>query len=232
MRVTDEMVRRLSDHLKQKVFYGTLNNEARDTKAREFLEVALSHAAGQDGEQCRAASGVEEIARQMDAMAGHIQASSPEQKSERLRGWASMLRALSRGVPEGMVLVPKELTPAMMKAIQTRSEIGAHICGSWTGAYGCIQELWDVAIADQRKGRCPTKKPEGRARCGSERHELDAYIWRRESTQTWVLEISGTINDTSFIARHSEPLSTPPEDVAGLPSLYTTPPEVGGGRGE
>lgn len=60
-----------------------------------------------------------------------------------------------------------------------------------------------------------------KGRCGSERYELDAYIWKRESTQEWVLEISGTINDTTFVDRHTEPLATQPEDVAGLPSLYT-----------
>lgn len=57
-------------------------------------------------------------------------------------------------------------------------------------------------------------------RCGEEHYELDAYIWRRESTQSWVLELSGCINDTTFITRHSEPLTTKPEDVASLPSLY------------
>jgi len=61
---------------------------------------------------------------------------------------------------------------------------------------------------------------EARPRCGDERYELDAYIWKRESTQEWVLELSGTIGDAHFISRHCEPLTTPPEDVAGLPSMY------------
>jgi hypothetical protein len=63
-------------------------------------------------------------------------------------------------------------------------------------------------------------------RCGEERYELDAYIWRRESTQEWVLEISGTINDTNFTCRHPQPLSVPPEDVAGLPYTYGDQPRV------
>lgn len=61
---------------------------------------------------------------------------------------------------------------------------------------------------------------ETRPRCGGEQYELDAYIWKRESTQEWVLELSGTIGDAHFISRHCEPLTTPPEDVAGLPSMY------------
>lgn len=51
-------------------------------------------------------------------------------------------------------------------------------------------------------------------------YPLAARIWKRESTQEWVLEIEGTINDTFFVSRHAEPLSTAPEDVASLPSLY------------
>lgn len=60
--------------------------------------------------------------------------------------------------------------------------------------------------------------------CGDEKYPLSAYIWRRESTQEWVLELSGTINDCYFTCRHTEPLSTPPEDVAELPSMHTSPP--------
>lgn len=51
-------------------------------------------------------------------------------------------------------------------------------------------------------------------------YPLDAKIWFRESTNEWVLEISGTINDTNFTCRHTEPATTPVEDVAGLPTLY------------
>lgn len=57
-----------------------------------------------------------------------------------------------------------------------------------------------------------------RIRCGDVNYELDAYIWLRD--KEWVLEISGTINDSWFAVRHSEPTSRAPEDVAGLPTLY------------
>lgn len=59
---------------------------------------------------------------------------------------------------------------------------------------------------------------------GVEHYPLTAYVWKREGNwrerEEWVLEISGEINDCSFVARHTEPLTTLPEDVAGLPSLY------------
>lgn len=80
-----------------------------------------------------------------------------------------------------------------------------------------MAELWNR--------RTPPSSAAGDVRCGNERYELDAYIWRRESTQEWVFEISGAINGTAFISRHVEPLTTPPEDVAGLPSLYDTRPQ-------
>lgn len=58
--------------------------------------------------------------------------------------------------------------------------------------------------------------------------ELKCRIWKREpypgvDDGEWVLEIEGEANDCSFVSRHTEPLTTPLEDVAGLPSLYTRP---------
>lgn len=57
----------------------------------------------------------------------------------------------------------------------------------------------------------------------AEFHRLKALIWKRESTQEWVLELSGSINDTFFINKHTQPLDIAPEDVAGLPTLYMEP---------
>ena len=52
---------------------------------------------------------------------------------------------------------------------------------------------------------------------------LDAQVWQRDSTQEWVLELSGTINDTSFVTRHTAPLTTTPEDVPSLGHHYPEP---------
>ena len=51
-------------------------------------------------------------------------------------------------------------------------------------------------------------------------YPITGKVWYRESTDEWVLELEGSINDTHFISRHAEPGNTAPEDVAGLPSLY------------
>jgi hypothetical protein len=54
--------------------------------------------------------------------------------------------------------------------------------------------------------------------------ELKAIVWKRTSVTPpeWVLEIKGTIGNTFGSWRHTEPLSTPIDDVPGLPSLYST----------
>lgn len=54
----------------------------------------------------------------------------------------------------------------------------------------------------------------------TEKYELKASIWKRESTAEWVLEIEGEINDCHFTSRHTELLCTPPQEVAGIPSVY------------
>lgn len=51
-------------------------------------------------------------------------------------------------------------------------------------------------------------------------YPLEACVWFRESTKEWVLEISGTINDTNLLCRHTQPGDIAPEDVPGLCKLY------------
>lgn len=50
---------------------------------------------------------------------------------------------------------------------------------------------------------------------------LMARVWKRESTQEWVLEIAGTLGDTDMNIRHTQPLSVAYENVPGLPTTYT-----------
>ncbi len=52
---------------------------------------------------------------------------------------------------------------------------------------------------------------------------LTGRIYFRGSTDEWVMEVSGTINGTSFDARHTAPKALSPEDVPGLPHLYPEP---------
>ncbi len=45
---------------------------------------------------------------------------------------------------------------------------------------------------------------------------IEGQVWFRDSTQEWILELYGTINDCSFTCRHTAPKDTNPEDVPGL----------------
>jgi len=58
-------------------------------------------------------------------------------------------------------------------------------------------------------------------------YELDARVYWRGSTDEWVLEIEGTIEDTNMTCRHPQPGYLLPQDVPGLPTHY---PDYSGGR--
>lgn len=50
-------------------------------------------------------------------------------------------------IPDGWVMVPKELTPEMMKAVQIRSELGGYATSNISGAYNMFSEFWNVAVS-------------------------------------------------------------------------------------
>lgn len=54
-------------------------------------------------------------------------------------------------------------------------------------------------------------------------YPLTASVYFRGSTDEWVLEIEGTINDTFLVSRHPAPKALRPEDVPGLYHLYQEP---------
>ena len=49
--------------------------------------------------------------------------------------------------PGGWVMVPKELTPEMMRAVQIRSELGGYATSNLSGAYNMFSEFWNVAVS-------------------------------------------------------------------------------------
>lgn len=53
---------------------------------------------------------------------------------------------------------------------------------------------------------------------------ISGRVYWRGSTDEWVLELNGQINDTAFSCRHPQPGFVPPEDVPGLPTLYARLP--------
>lgn len=50
-------------------------------------------------------------------------------------------------IPEGYVMVPKGMTPEMMRAVQIKSELGGYASSELSGAYDMFSEFWDVAIS-------------------------------------------------------------------------------------
>lgn len=49
--------------------------------------------------------------------------------------------------PDSWVMVPKELTPEMMRAVQIRSELGGYATSNLSGAYNMFSEFWNVAVS-------------------------------------------------------------------------------------
>lgn len=56
-------------------------------------------------------------------------------------------RGNSPVTPDGWVMVPKELTPEMMRAVQIRSELGGYATSNLSGAYNMFSEFWNVAVS-------------------------------------------------------------------------------------
>lgn len=50
-------------------------------------------------------------------------------------------------IPDGWVMVPKELTPEMMRAVQIRSELGGYATSNLSGAYNMFYEFWNFAVS-------------------------------------------------------------------------------------
>lgn len=67
---------------------------------------------------------------------------------------------------EEYVLVPRTLTPEMVVHLQMNTEIGAHICANWAGAYDCMYEYHAAMIkaAEQDAARRTKKRADGWAK--------------------------------------------------------------------
>jgi hypothetical protein len=50
-------------------------------------------------------------------------------------------------IPGGWVVVPVDMTPEQMRAVQFESELGSYAAANLSGAYSLFREFWDVAVA-------------------------------------------------------------------------------------
>lgn len=53
----------------------------------------------------------------------------------------------SPAIPDGYALVPVDMAPGMMRAVQINSELGAYAAANLSGAYSLFREFWDAAVA-------------------------------------------------------------------------------------
>ncbi|GEM_PF-1197993 len=56
-------------------------------------------------------------------------------------------KIMQQAVPEGYALVPVDMAPEMMRAVQLNSELGGYAVANLSGAYSLFREFWNVAIA-------------------------------------------------------------------------------------
>lgn len=50
-------------------------------------------------------------------------------------------------IPDGWVMVPVDMTPEQMRAVQIKSELGSYAAENLSGAYALFREFWDEAVA-------------------------------------------------------------------------------------
>lgn len=68
--------------------------------------------------------------------------------------------------------------------------------------------------------RCEAARKNDQIVQDPDHYPLSALVWKRKSTNEWVLEITGTINDSYVTCRHTQPMSQTPDMVPGLDALY------------
>ena len=130
-------------------------------------------------------------------------------------------------VPQGWKLVPVEPTRAMWAAVNKLDDEMA--AGSYDGKGCSIEQAWNCMLdfAPDAPALAATPAP-APAQEVEPIWPLRAKVWKRESTQEWVLDIDGTLGSVNMTCRHTQPLSVAYEDVPGLPALYQAEPqEVG-----
>ena len=140
----------------------------------------------------------------------------------------------ARDQHEGEPYLPASLYKAMLAAapaVQGEpvawSGWGCQYPGKMPRLYGDrhIAELnCDAENGDQVLYFTATAQTAERGIPGS--HPISGQIFFRGASNEWVLELTGSINSTAFTARHTQPADIRPEDVAGLPALYETAPDV------
>ncbi|SAH66037.1 DUF551 domain-containing protein [Enterobacter bugandensis] len=60
---------------------------------------------------------------------------------------ADVVSGNSPVIQDGWVIVPVDMTPEQMRAVQLKSELGSYAAANLSGAYALFRAFWDVAVA-------------------------------------------------------------------------------------
>lgn len=93
----------------------------------------------------QAAGTVDELVAALESAEKRIAELKAEPVSQTYK--LNQLSGNSPVTPDGWVMVPKELTPEMMRAVQIRSELGGYATSNLSGAYNMFSEFWNVAVS-------------------------------------------------------------------------------------
>ncbi len=110
-----------------------------------------------DGEECHVVPS-DAFQKLSDAL-DEIENTLPTEDIDRpdvFLAWSAMPRAALKSllqagnslvIPDGWVMVPVDMTPEQMRAVQIKSELGSYAAANLSGAYALFREFWDVSVA-------------------------------------------------------------------------------------
>lgn len=151
MKVTPQVVLALLDERERNQQYIKLRDQESEDIALTVGKLRVELEAAENNlidSECHVAE-LEEALRDKQALLEASEKRIAELEAE-LVSQAYKLNALdgnSPVTPDGWVMVPKELTPEMMRAVQIRSELGGYATSNLSGAYNMFSEFWNVAVS-------------------------------------------------------------------------------------
>lgn len=104
------------------------------------------------GDEKQSAVGVPELRQVRRAQDGMPSANYAEGFDHGWNDCVYQMRAMFAAAPQAADTLPAEITPAMMRAVQLRSELGAYAAANLAGAYDLFAEFWRVAVDEAKKG--------------------------------------------------------------------------------
>ena len=158
-------------------------------------------------------------------VSGYIAAAHPQAVIallDRIAELESELEAVGAGGVQALSAAPAAFLKSVIALCSHRGYSPANI-EAWDKDDKWIADLWRQAEAMLAASLTPTAEQQAapKAATGEQVNgwPVEAKIYKRRDE--WVLELSGVIQDCAFTCRHTQPGYLQPEDVAGLPSLYS-----------